>query len=79
MRLLDNSKKRNWGLQVRVSCLHQFWIEIYLFQLCNLEVALNDNSLFLLMLTVEYSLIESVFFLTEGMTGNCLVELLTVC
>lgn len=58
---------------MRVSRLHQFWIEIYSFKLHNLEVALNDNSLFLLMLTVEYSLIESAFFfLTEGMTGNCL-------
>lgn len=76
MRLLDKNKKRNWGLQVRVSRLHQFSIEMYSFQLHNLEVALNDNSLFLLMLTVEYSLIESVFFfLTEGMTGNCCLEL----
>ena len=47
---------------MRVSCLHQFWVEIYSFQLRNLEVALNDNSLFLLMLTVEYSLIESILF-----------------
>ena len=58
---------------MRVSRLHQFWIEIYSFQLRNLEVALNDHSLFLLMLTVEYSLIESIFFfLAGGMTGNCL-------
>ena len=61
---------------MRVSDLHQFWIEIYSFQLHNLEVALNDNNLFLLLLTVEYSLIESVFFfLTEGMTGNCCLGL----
>ena len=62
VKLLDKSKKRNWGLQMRVSRLHQFWVEIYSFQLRNLEVALNDNSLFLLMLTVEYSLIESILF-----------------
>lgn len=53
------------------------------FSCIDLELAINDNSLFVFMLTVEYSLIKQIFFffLSSGNDRKLLfrIKLLAIC